>query len=107
MTGRDQYCEACRVFQNQTAKSYDCAQCDQRQPVLWPENREAWVIWTLVNTQWRVSALSLVGLDYPAVFQIAAVYGIGINPALFQKLRALELLELSRNRKEEDDGRDC
>jgi hypothetical protein len=70
------------------------------------ENKEAWLIWTLVNTQWRVGAFTLVGLDYPAVFQIAELYGVEVTPGLFQKLKALELRELTRDRKEGKDGGD-
>jgi len=37
-----------------------------------------------------------VGLDYPAVFQVAQVYGIRMNRAVFEKIRALENRGLGR-----------
>lgn len=37
----------------------------------------------------------LIGLDYPAVFQVAQVYGMKMNRAVFQKIRALEGKALS------------
>jgi hypothetical protein len=37
-----------------------------------------------------------VGLDYTAVFDIAEVYGIDVTPAIFQKIKALEIYELRR-----------
>lgn len=66
-----------------------------------PENLKAWYLWTLVNSQWRAGGFSIIGLDFPAVFQIAGLYGIEINPGMFQKLRALEVEELKRVDKNE------
>src|SRR5690554_1446570 len=95
-TGRQKYCAACRTIQKQTATQYDCALCPDRSPKLLPENREAWTLWILANTQWRVSGFSPIGLDYPAVFQIAEIYGIQVTPALFFKLKSLELQEINK-----------
>lgn len=57
--------------------------------MLLPENIEVWNLWTKVNTQWRVG-FSLVGLDYTAVLQVAAVYAITVTPELLDKIRILE-----------------
>lgn len=58
----------------------------------------------MANTQWRVNAFSFVGLDYPAIFEIAAIYGVDITPAIFQKLKILEMHELARQGKGEEHG---
>lgn len=63
------------------------------------ENQQAWFLWSLVDTQWRVAAFSIVGLDYPAVFQIAKLYDIEVTPALHQKIRLLEIQELKSQKK--------
>lgn len=65
-----------------------------------PENVPVWKLWLLANTQWRMGLGVPVGLDYPAVLQIAAIHGIEVTPAVFSKLRSLELSELERLRKE-------
>jgi hypothetical protein len=101
--GQQDYCIACRSNQEQAAKQYDCSGCGDRCPELLPVNRAVWRIWQLINTQWRVNAFALVGLDYPAVFQIAEVYGWEITPAIYEKLRILEIHELDRHRKEDGD----
>nr|WP_279388720.1 DUF1799 domain-containing protein [Hydrogenispora ethanolica] len=65
-----------------------------------PENGPAWKLWLLANTQWRIGLGAPVGLDYPAVLQIAAIHGIEVTPAVFGKLRRLEMGEMERLRKE-------
>ena len=69
-----------------------------------PENQEAWHLWSLVSTQWRVGAFSLVGLDYPAVFQVAELYGYDVNPAMMRKIKALEMYEISEFSKKGGEG---
>jgi hypothetical protein len=54
----------------------------------------------MISTQWRVSAFSLVGLDYPAVFQTAELLGIELIPSLFFKIKLLENKTLERAREE-------
>ena len=41
-------------------------------------------------TQWRVG-MNVVGLDYPAVFAVAEVYGMKMTPELLEGLQVLEL----------------
>jgi hypothetical protein len=74
--------------------------CADRCPDLLPENREAWRLWMLAATQWRFQGVMPIGLDYPAVFEIAAVNLIEVTPALFQKLRWLEAYQLTMGIKE-------
>lgn len=54
----------------------------------------------LANTQWRIQGLVPVGLDFPAVFQIAEVNLVEVTPALFQKMRLLETCQLTKEIKE-------
>lgn len=35
---------------------------------LWPENQQAWRLWCLVQTQWRVGMADRTGLDHTAVW---------------------------------------
>lgn len=79
--------------------------------MLLPENIEVWNLWAKVNTQWRVG-FSLVGLDYTAVLQVAAVYAITVTPELLDKIRILEhdtlqsLTEEYHGKKSEHQNRD-
>lgn len=65
-----------------------------------PENFEAWTLWLAVQTQWRVSFGGLLGLDYPAMFQMAEFMGIEMSPGALAKIKALELSTLKRSHKE-------
>nr|NSL47526.1 DUF1799 domain-containing protein [Dendrosporobacter quercicolus DSM 1736] len=96
--GRNSYCEACRVRQKQTAKPINCHGCKGSCPAICPGNRRVFELWRLVNTQWRVGLGGMIGLDYTAVFRIAAVYRMKITPGLFEKLRQLELRALLHNK---------
>ena len=62
-------------------------------------------MWLAVDTQWRVAAFAVVGLDFPAVFAIAELFEIPVDKGLFQKLKLLESYDLERSRKKEGDGR--
>ncbi len=70
--------------------------CDDKPPELMPQNSEVWLLWQKVNTQWRAGGFSIIGLDYPAVIQIAEIYNIDITIALIEKIRALEAFEIER-----------
>jgi len=67
-----------------------------------PENVEAFELWNLAGTQWRVSFGGVVGLDYTAVVQIADIYAIDLGDRLFDKLRIIERQVLL---KQEDDSK--
>ncbi len=97
------YCEICLKAAEQWGEEKDCTSCEAKCPDLLPENKLAWELWLLSSTQWRVG-FSLVGLDWPAVIEIAKIHGIRITPAIFNKIKALEHYELKRyNTKEEGD----
>ena len=59
-------------------------------------NRSAMRLWGYVQTMWRVGQAALIGLDWPAVFQTAAIHNITMNPSMFQKIQQLELYEIRR-----------
>lgn len=54
------------------------------------ENAEAWELWLAVNTQWRAGGLGIVGLDYPAVWAMAARLEIEVGNCLMRKIQGLE-----------------
>lgn len=78
----------------------ECDSCSFRPPDLIPENEEAWELWQSAATQWRVSAFSLIGLDYNAVYQVAETFGIQITPSIIKKLQFLEHKTLEKSREE-------
>jgi len=45
-----------------------------------------------------------VGLDWPAVLQIAALHGITVGPSMFRKIQALEIYEITRKVEVKPDG---
>jgi hypothetical protein len=49
-----------------------------------------------VHTQWRAGPAGVIGLDYPAVYQEAALMGIDLSPGMRSKIKALERFELNR-----------
>jgi hypothetical protein len=55
----------------------------------------------LANTQWRMNGIMPVGMDFPAVIQIAEINLIEVTPALFQKMKLLEESSLNKWQKEE------
>lgn len=71
------------------------------------ENMEVYEIWVLCCTQWRSNGFTLFGIDLPAVFQIADIYGIEITPGFILKIKALENFELARFQSNggDDDGK--
>lgn len=56
----------------------------------------------MCQTQWRVSEFGPIGLDYPAVFQIAKTLNIDINPAMLRKLHVVEQKIIDANRGDAD-----
>jgi len=61
-----------------------------------PANRDAWDLWIYSRTQVRSGGMGPIGLDYPAVWQVADILGIPITPALLNKIRILEMEWLKR-----------
>lgn len=56
------------------------------------------------ETQWRVGFGGAYGLDYPAVFQVAAALKIPVDAAVFRGLRALEHEQLALWQKDDKDA---
>jgi len=65
---------------------------------LLPENIPVWNLWLLVQTQWRVGGIALIGLDYAAVFRVAELYGLQMTPQVFEGLQCLEYDTLEEQR---------
>lgn len=74
----------------QAGKTTDCDECDGRCPDLMPGNRRIFSLLCAIQTQWRVGMGGAIGLDYPAVYQTAAMLGIKINPVMLTRIRAVE-----------------
>ncbi len=55
-----------------------------------PQNAETWELWLSVNTQWRAGGMGIVGLDYPAVWAMAARLEIEVSNCVMMKIQALE-----------------
>ena len=54
-------------------------------------NEDAWHLWSLVQTQYRASGFGLIGLDYSTLFELADRFAFDLNPAMLEKIRALEM----------------
>lgn len=85
-----EYCRDCLKMHKQTDREPDCEECDGRCPELMAGNRRIFDLLCCVWTQWRVGMNGPVGLDYPAVYQTAAIMGVKMTPTVFMKMRAVE-----------------
>jgi len=97
-----EYCRDCAKMHKQAGRELNCKDCDGRCPDLLASNRRVFELLATVWTQWRVGINGPVGLDYPAVYQTAAVMGIKITPIILRKIRAVErqALEVMHSGKE-------
>ncbi len=101
-----EFCRDCRLSYSRKRIIPDCAPCRFLCPELLPGNFEAMDLWLMVNTQWRIGFISTAagtqtvktGLDFPAVLAIAEINQAEMTPELFDKIKALELYELKRQR---------
>jgi hypothetical protein len=59
-----------------------------------PSARLALALFDASMSQWRISMGGAVGLDYQAVFQVAAVLRIDVDEDVFSYLRVLEADQL-------------
>lgn len=100
MGEQSKYCQTCLKAAKQWDEIRDCSSCYARCPDLDPINKDAWELWLLSCTQWR-AGWTIIGLDWPAVIEIAKIHGIRITPAIFCKIKALESFELKRHNKKE------
>ena len=90
----------------------ECSTCDHKPPKLFKINREAFILWMAVKTQWRSAGLGLIGLDYDAVEREAARQGVllreksgAFNRCLWKKIKVLEAYELERQGKPNERNR--
>jgi len=58
-----------------------------------------------VMSQWRTSFGGIVGLDYPAAFQVAPVIGVEVDGEVFSYLRVLEAEQLEAWTPAEQEGK--
>ncbi|WP_084493630.1 DUF1799 domain-containing protein [Desulfovibrio sp. 3_1_syn3] len=87
------------TYYERRRKEPPCEDCENEPVPLLAANEPVWRLWLLVQTQWRVG-WSLVGLDYPAVFAVAELHGMGMSPELFRGLQTLEYDTLEEQREE-------
>ena len=81
---------------------HDCKSCCHAPPKLWAENMPVLRFWPNVCTQWRAGGFSVVGMDWPAVLQVADFLGVQLTRHDFAKLRHIESMELQRLSKGKD-----
>ncbi|NBT52823.1 MAG: hypothetical protein EBT12_14955 [Marivivens sp.] len=58
---------------------------------LWAELWPAVDLFMRCHTQWRAGPGGLIGLDYPAVLQIAAIAGVAVDAAIMEDIQVMEL----------------
>jgi hypothetical protein len=57
---------------------------------VWPENWDAVLMFTRLQTQWRASAGGVIGLDYGAVGWLLRLYEVKDQRALLEDLQIME-----------------
>ena len=58
---------------------------------LWAELAPVVGLFQRCLTQWRAGPGGLIGLDYPAVLQTAAVFGVAVDAAIMEDIQVMEL----------------
>lgn len=61
---------------------------------LWPDNKENWLAWQDLQTQWRVGMAGPTGLDYSAVISYMGMIGRRKDKVLFDCIQAAEMATL-------------
>lgn len=67
---------------------------------MWEENWEAVVMWSRVQTQWRVSMSGAVGLDYSVLAWLFKMYEVEDPRSLLEDLQVMEAAVLAAMSKE-------
>lgn len=69
---------------------------------IWPENLQAYELFSALRTQWRVGMAGATGLDYNAVPTVLRLQGVPRAdwPQLFEDLRVMESAALQAMRQE-------
>lgn len=57
---------------------------------VWPENWDAVVMWTRIQTQWRVGAGGAIGLDYSVLAWLFRMYEVEDPRSLLEDLQVME-----------------
>lgn len=57
---------------------------------VWPENWDAVVMFSRVQTQWRTSAGGAIGLDYSVLAWLFKMYSVEDQRALLEDLQTME-----------------
>lgn len=105
-TRRAKMCAACVKRHGKRKDRPACRECEQREPPLLADNVPAVRLMLACETQWRAGFGGAYGLDYPAVFQVAAALKIPVDAAVFRGLRALEHEQLAIWQEEADRHKD-
>jgi len=61
-------------------------------------NYDIMELWKFAGSQWISSGLGVIGVNYPAVFDIARILGIEVDENLLFKIKCLEEVTLERNK---------
>ena len=94
---RYEYCKVCKQFKNK-----NCKECEDKEPEIMPKNKDAWLLFNKLVTQWNyISGMTVqkTGLRYEAIQTVADIYCIEVNPALFEKIQILENMILENQNK--------
>lgn len=77
----------------------------ERPPVpVWPENRQAVIVFLTMRTQWRVGMAGRTGLDYSALPEVwrRTKTPLDDRDECFELLRVLEVAAINANEPEDD-----
>lgn len=59
-------------------------------------------MWQAVQTQWRATGFSIIGLDYGVIDRVAGIMDIELTLGLLKKIQALEHAALETFRKHDE-----
>lgn len=68
---------------------------------MWPENWDAIVMWSRVQTQWRTGSAGVIGLDYSVLPWLFKMYGVEDPRTLLEDLQVIEGAVLTAMSKED------
>lgn len=99
---RKKYCHTCKDLRSNPS----CQICEWgHSPKLWEVNQDVFDLWIKVQTQWRASGFSIIGLDYYAVFKVAKTLEIELSQCNLFKIQALEQYILNQLKENLNDKR--
>lgn len=84
------------------AAARELKQLDEKPFEVWPENWETVIMFSRLSTQWNINYSTVIGLNYPAVFEMMRFYKVEDQEEVFEGIRIMELAALKvLNRKKE------